>query len=1201
MIREFFRFDLKLQRQSWLYWIIAVFFALLAFGAASTDAIQVGGAIGNVWRNAPMTIFRLLVPFTIIGMFLTVTFVASPLLRDADANSTDMIFSKPFNSRDLVIGRLLSGIVMCVGIYLLVALGMLVGSFAPWVDAARLGPTRWDAYLYGMVVLVLPNVIFVASIFAAIVARFRSLMSVYVGVIGLFVGFILSLGLTRDLDNTWLAALADPFAARALNLESRYWSTAELNTNLPQIFGYIGANRLLWLSLSIALLIYALRRFSPSARESAKSKSIAKEAAQARAAGLQPAPVIGAKLPNAGGVSALAAFWHLLKFNSRFVLTGLPFLAMLGFGLVNFQGAAESLASAPQSNLLPVTYIMVDAIQSGLQWLLAIVVSFYAGELVWRARSHKMSEMEDASPIGDTAPLMAKAGSLLVVIAAFALIGVMAGVLFQLVHSYTHFEPWVYASGLLVTSLPYLLIGLLAVALQVITGNKFLGYGAILLVLVARITMGFLDYTHNLWIFAGTPSVQYSDLNGWGQGWRGYGAFSAYWLVFVMFLMCIAAAMSARGTTVAFKERFALARARLKGRAGVLASAFGLAFLSLGAMLFYQTRVLNTYLSPDTQIDLQVRYEQQFKQYEKQAQPRVVAVKLNVDLYPSEKRMLAKGTLELLNREQTPISQLIVQEPVEATIKLELPAHKVLLSDKATKFSIYELNQPLAAGARMLIPFTSEIHARGIRNDGEYTAIVDNGSFFNNSEFVPRFGYQPTFEITDPNERRKRKLGEARRMPVLEDVAGRMNTYIANDSDWIDFEMTVSTDPKQIALAPGYLQREWQEQGRRYFHYKMDRPILNFYSVLSANWTLSKGEWTGKNGTDGATVRVPIEIYHHPRHTQNVATMIDSVKQSLDYFTTNFSPYQHKQVRIIEFPRYADFAQAFPNTIPFSEKLGFIADTSDEDSINYPFYVTAHEIAHQWWGHQVIGGAVQGSTLMSESMSQYSALMVMEKALGKSKMRQFLEYELDGYLRRRSGERLEELPLYRVENQTYLHYNKGSLVFYRLKEELGEATLNQALKSYVSKVAYQQAPFTVSTDLIAEIRAVAPADKQQLITDLFEKISFYDNRVEAATALKRDDGKYDVTLKLIAKKLYADGKGKETAANLDDFIDVGVFAANPADAKNPKVLYLKKHHIKSGDVALTITVDEKPTEAGFDPFNILIDRVGRDNRKTVTF
>ena len=152
---------------------------------------------------------------------------------------------------------------------------------------------------------------------------------------------------------------------------------------------------------------------------------------------------------------------------------------------------------------------------------------------------------------------------------------------------------------------------------------------------------------------------------------------------------------------------------------------------------------------------------------------------------------------------------------------------------------------------------------------------------------------------------------------------------------------------------------------------------------------------------------VAIEIYYHKGHEYNVDTMIQAIKDSLEYFTHYFSPYQHRQVRIIEFPRYRAFAQSFPNTIPYSETIGFIArvDPNDPDDIDYPYYVTAHEVAHQWWAHQVIGGDVQGATMLSETMAQYSALMVMKRTFGPDQMKRFLRYELDGYLKGRATER----------------------------------------------------------------------------------------------------------------------------------------------------------------------------------------------------
>ena len=204
-------------------------------------------------------------------------------------------------------------------------------------------------------------------------------------------------------------------------------------------------------------------------------------------------------------------------------------------------------------------------------------------------------------------------------------------------------------------------------------------------------------------------------------------------------------------------------------------------------------------------------------------------------------------------------------------------------------------------------------------------------------------------------------------------------------------------------------------------------------------------------GAAGSEQDVAIEIYYHRGHEYNLDRMIEAIKASLDYYTKNFSPYQHRQVRIIEFPRYATFAQSFPNTIPYSEAIGFVArvDPDDPEDIDYPYYVTAHEVAHQWWAHQVIGGNVQGSTVMSETLSQYSALMVMKRKYGAEQMRRFLRYELERYLIGRTTERKKELPLALNENQGYIHYNKGSLVMYALQDYLGEDCVNQALANYL--------------------------------------------------------------------------------------------------------------------------------------------------------
>ena len=175
-------------------------------------------------------------------------------------------------------------------------------------------------------------------------------------------------------------------------------------------------------------------------------------------------------------------------------------------------------------------------------------------------------------------------------------------------------------------------------------------------------------------------------------------------------------------------------------------------------------------------------------------------------------------------------------------------------------------------------------------------------------------------------------------------------------------------------------------------------------------------------------------------------------------------------------------------------------------------------------------------------------------------------------------------------------------MFYRLRDELGEEALNRALKRYLQDKGYQQAPFTTTLELLAYIRAEAPQDKQALITDLFEKIVFYDNRVTQASAVQRKDGQWDVTMQLHLAKLESDGKGKESARAYDEPVEIAIFARAPgAKEKDETVLFTDKRRVSGSDPVITITVKDKPFEVGVDPYNKMIDRVPRDNRKEVTF
>ena len=326
--------------------------------------------------------------------------------------------------------------------------------------------------------------------------------------------------------------------------------------------------------------------------------------------------------------------------------------------------------------------------------------------------------------------------------------------------------------------------------------------------------------------------------------------------------------------------------------------------------------------------------------------------------------------------------------------------------------------------------------------------------------------------------------------------------------------------------------------------------------------------------------------------------MIESVKDSIDYFSESFGPYQHKQMRIMEFPAYRSFAQSFANTVPYSESIGFITDLRDPENIDPVYYVTAHEVAHQWWGHQVGAADVQGSAVISESLSQYAALMVLEKKYGKNMLRKFMKHELDRYLRGRSNERIKEMPLLRSENQSYIHYQKGSVIMMALKDAIGEERLNANLKAFLAHYKYRNDPYPTTLDLVSYIKTGLNEEQARLVDNSFNKISIYDLRVKNAQIAKLDNGNYKVDMTIFASRKSASGKGEETEEQLDNLIDIGIFSHDPEKlTEDAQVLLLEKHRIKSGDNKLSFEVkaDSEPKFLGVDPFVKLVDRDSKDN------
>jgi hypothetical protein len=232
-----------------------------------------------------------------------------------------------------------------------------------------------------------------------------------------------------------------------------------------------------------------------------------------------------------------------------------------------------------------------------------------------------------------------------------------------------------------------------------------------------------------------------------------------------------------------------------------------LLFAGLGAWIYYNTNVINRYVPGDLAKQQQADYEKLYRQYRELPQPKIIDVKVDVDLYPHDRKVDVRGHYALANKTDKPISDLHVRLPLDMkVIDLKFAPHDVVSDDRTHGYTIYKLKTPLAAGATMDFDYTLQLWSRGFRNTPDDYHIVDNGTLLD-SRMLPHFGYDENGQLNDRNDRREYELPPAPRMPKIDDESARQFSLLGRDADWVTFETTVSTVPDQIALAPGYLEK----------------------------------------------------------------------------------------------------------------------------------------------------------------------------------------------------------------------------------------------------------------------------------------------------------------------------------------------------------------------------------------------------------
>ncbi len=1189
MFKNFFVSELKYTLKQPLVYIMLLLMTLMVFGATASNNIQIGGSIGNIYRNSPYTITLYTTVMTIFGLMIATAFFNNAALRDHSNGFHEILFSTPLSKSGYFFGRFFGALLLSTIPMLGVFLGSIVGSvLAPifgWMEPDRFGDFHLETFINNYFLFILPNMFFAGTIIYTMANKWKSTVVSFVGALIIIIAYIVSGTLTSDIDNETLAAMTDVFGIRTYSVDTKYFTPAEKNTINPGFSGILLQNRLLWTGVGIVILL--LSYFSFSFKE--KNKKVKKKD---KGTSVEKKVFSLPKLdPQFSGKTEWIQFKSFFHTNFLSIIKSVTFKILFLFSAIIL--VSDLIGGFEYFGLksYPLTYKLIDSINDNTLLFTIIILVFFSGELVWRDRESKINEVVDATAHTSFISLAAKALSLVGITVILHGFFILCGVLYQLGNGYTRLELDIYILDFLYSNLPIFIIwsGVM-IMIQVLLNNKYLGYFiSILVIFVWALMMNIFDIESNMLTIGARPSLEYSDMNAFGPGFKGAMWFSLYWVLFSALCLIIAGALWNRGVLSSLLNRIKTARKQVPKAYRVSIAITAFAWIAVAGFVYYNTQVLNTYKTSDELENLSAEYEKKYKKYQDIKIPKVTGVNYFIDIFPYERNVNTKAIVKLTNENTVAIDSLHFNVDNEWDTTFNIPQSELVYEDKDFGYLIYKLQQPLAPNETIKIEITNNYLTKGFTDDRGNTRVIKNGTFLNNFQILPALGYNESVELSEKSTRKKYGLPPKARAPKLQKGPNQyhMNNYLTDGrSDYIDVETIISTADDQVAIAPGSLQKKWKENGRNYYHYKVDQASQNFYSFISARYEIATRKWNG----------IDIEVYYDSKHDSNVEMMLDAVQRSLEYYTKNFGPYHHKQCRIIEFPRYASFAQAFPGTMPYSEAIGFVINLEDETENNVVDAVIAHEMGHQWWAHQVVGANMQGGTMMSESFAEYSSLMTL-KSIAKTpmKMREFLKYDHNRYLRGRSGEIEKELPLYKVENQGYIHYGKGSVILYALQDYIGEEKVNSAMKEFLDAYKYKHPPYPSSLDFMEYLEPKVPDSMKYLIKDWFKEITLYDNRLKESSFKKLDNGKYKVSMTVESYKIKADSLGNETKVPINDWIDIGVFA----DSEEEKLVYQQRVKINQNETNFTFEMDSLPVKAAIDPKKLLIDRVYSDNIKNI--
>ena len=1192
-----FRFELAYQlRRPWPWLSMAV---LMVFAFFMTRIAIVPVTLPQDFiLNSPFIISAVSVFSCQIWLLVAPAVAGEAAARDVHTGLHPLVYASPISKTEYLGGRFLAAFLINAMILLGVQTGSLLAAYAPGANPDIIGPFRPAAYLAAYAFIALPNALIATTFqFSAALLSGRPLAS-YAGSVGLF---FLSYPVTFALYLSGLGErglLADPIGVMAImNEMMSKWTIVEKNVRMFTLEGSMLWNRLLWIGIALATLVLLQRRFR-FVHRSGRWRRTAGHGRRATgderrgngAVRSSPSPVVRPPSPVVRHRSPIAyrQILSIARISFRTIATSIPGLFLLiGFPVFVVVVLRTELQTWGIPLLPRTGYIVSKHMTAPLteaadyRVVIPLLIIYFVAELVWRERDARLSESVDATPTSEWVFFLGKLLGLGLVLAAYMVSLTGAGIITQVLAGYHEFALRQYALILFGLQLPeYLLFAVLVFVIQTVANHKYLGVLASLVAYLLIIFAPFLGVEHNLLIYTASPAWAFTDMRGFGGTVGPWAWFKVYWAAWALLLAVAAALFWVRGKESSFRTRARIARLRIKrSTLGIATVAVGLMAI-LGGFVFYNTNVLNEHMTQDELVRRRADYERRYGKYEGIPQPVRAATTLRIEIHPDQRAAALHGSYRLVNRSAVPIDSVHLEPAFYVDTRVTFDrAFRQVVADDRLGHDIYALEEPLQPGDSLMLSFDVRFDHRGFPNEGPRSsgagiAILENGTYFT-SGALPVIGYQPLRELWSADDRRRYGLPRQVTVPAPADI----DPSVAANAP-ATFEAIVGTDSNQVAVAPGELRRTWRDGSRRYFQYVSDVPINGLDVFFSAEYAVHRERWND----------IDIQVYLHPEHARHLDRLLQGVRASLDYYSAQFGRYPYRFLQIAEQPgNFLGMGVDGSGVVTGGEGF-FLLDprTRGFDAI---FEIVAHEIGHQWWGMQLKPALAEGGGVISESLAWYSAMELVKNSKGRDALRRFMHFmrEPNPWPQIRTG-----LPLLRAIDP-WANYRKGPYVMHALSEYVGERQLNGALRTLVQK---NVSSLATTLDMYREIQAVTPDSLQPLLHDLFEVNAFWTFDTKRATAVRTASSAWQVAFDIDARKVVVDSAGAETEVPMNEWVELGVFAAAKPGESLGQPLYVQKHRIRSGRQTITVTVSQRPARGGIDPYNLLDWEEG-DNIETI--